>query len=214
MRRKEQLLGLADAARPRLDDSMYEEPQLHVYGIDPVDGLPRLRTPAMSQTKAPKFSPDRFVCCEDSRTFVLPDDSCGVPKGASVPESCVEWHTKDGAFVYRAQIKSFGCGSAHSPETWVTVVPVRPQCRFYKRQLIPFEDTGRNMVQRMCTAATNENNEFYSLNGQEVLACEFRDPMDKDTAFLLRQHEKKIESEQMLGEAAEAQDDFDPASLL
>lgn len=63
---------------------------------------------------------------------------------------------------------------------WFEVEPVRPQCKYYARQLMDFDgrDQEHKQVTRLCTARRTDNGEFLSLNDMRMHACELRDPCD------------------------------------
>jgi hypothetical protein len=82
------------------------------------------------------------------------------------------------------------------------VRPLRERCRYYKRQVFPFqaEDTpsvGRGMteVARNCTIRRSIGGAFLSLKNEGVYACDYRDPPDPETTkrFLDDPQRKKLD---------------------
>ena len=128
-KRQEQIHKLSDMARSRLGEAhIYHEPQLHSYGIDPEDGLPRLKVPPMSQTLAPPYSPDNFTCAGDPRLI----DEHG--------------NVYDVEHVASDELGFFVEGSTpEGVQTKIRLRVVRPPCKHYHRQLIPFEDSNKKI---------------------------------------------------------------------
>lgn len=59
----------------------------------------------------------------------------------------------------------------------IRVEPVRPQCKFLRRQMTDFQDASDNqLVERLCTARRDSESFFLSLRDQQVHACELREP--------------------------------------
>jgi len=90
---------------------------------------------------------------------------------------------------------------------------VRPQCEHYRRQLLPSpHDPERTVCIRYCTALKDENGEMFSVNDQEVLACELRSPADNLSQLRLNKFDDKIIEAQKEREAEE--EVFDPMAAL
>jgi hypothetical protein len=90
--------------------------------------------------------------------------------------------------------------------------PGRKQCRHYRRMLVPASsDVDRTVCVRLCTADRDSDGQYKSLNDQEVLACELRDPQDLFTKSLI----DKFDAELMQRQAEQKEEeDFDPIAAL
>ena len=80
-----------------------------------------------------------------------------------------------------------------TPERFVCMASTdRPQCAFYRRQLLPSADKANKVCIRYCTAVRGETGEFVDLGNSEVLACEFRSPRDPSSEQLLAEFDEEI----------------------
>lgn len=78
---------------------------------------------------------------------------------------------------------------------WVQVLPVRPACQYYARQMSDFQDDADEVfVARLCTARRDDGGEFLSLRDTAMWACDMRDPVDLTTLHKLDDFDaKKVE---------------------
>jgi hypothetical protein len=170
---------------PRLDDVFYlDNPNIEGFGVDPSDGLPRpivMTTP--EQSAAPQYHPSTFVCMADKSKFVRhPTQGLG-PKDSGL--ETIEYPPDD--------VEQASDGTYVTKSSKLRVYPVREQCSKYVRILIPWEDDKeRRKCMRLCTAQMSPDGEYYSLNDQEVLACELRTPRDPKSEALLDEFDAKV----------------------
>jgi hypothetical protein len=165
---------------PRIDNVFYpENNNLSGFGIDPSDGLPRptvMTTP--EQSSAPQHHPSTFVCMADKSKFVRHQT-----KGIGL--ETIEYPPED--------IEQVIDGTYVTKSSKLRVYPVREQCSKYVRILVPWEDDKeRRKCLRLCTAQMSPEGEYYSLNDQEVLACELRTPRDPKSEALLDEFDAKV----------------------
>ena len=98
---------------------------------------------------------------------------------------------------------------------YVAVEPLRPQCRHYARQLIPFpDDREHTMAIRLCTARRTDEGEFLDVGNQQVLACELREPVFGNEVARIDAFEAQTFEDQKKSKANEVADDFDLDAAL
>lgn len=95
------------------------------------------------------------------------------------------------------------------------VDPLRPQCRHYARQLVPFpEEHERSLAIRLCTARRTDEGEFLDLGNQQILACELRSPVFGNEAAQIDAFDARTIASQQETLAAQVADDFDLDAAL
>ncbi len=181
------------------------------YGTSPEDGLPAAVSPvSVDQSAAQPLNPDRFVCMADESVWVLDEAAC--------PDTLLDTDKPPQEWADFLVHKEVRGGKpvcfVDFPPGILYVRPRRPKCKHYVRQLLPFQgnDETYNTMHRYCTAFTDENSEFYSLNDTEMLACEMRSPRDFVSESRLREHDNKVIAAGI--RAKTDQEDFDPAAAL
>lgn len=160
--------------RDRLDYPVYQDSRRppDSVSINPEDGMPQqLPASSMEDNLAPALAVETFVCMADKSKFVKRDE-----KGYVVEEfdpSKVE-RSPDGRYWV---VTRYICPNGVERSLWREVTPIRPQCDHYVRQLLPWaDDTDHKLCTRYCAALKNEQGELFSLDNQQVLACEMRSP--------------------------------------
>jgi len=167
----------------RPDEEIYEAfPQRPMaYGMDPTDGMPRPAvSSALKDAYAPPLTPATLVCMADTSEFVRRDEWGVVthrwdPKHVErMPNGKWRARAKDATPRYPLpRWKLMRCTG------YVTVEPIRPQCRHYARQMTDFQDDPEaKFVARLCTARRNSEEGFLSVRDAQVFACELRVPSD------------------------------------
>lgn len=98
---------------------------------------------------------------------------------------------------------------------YVEVEPIRPQCRHYARQLVPFpEEKTRTLALRLCTARRTDEGEFLDVGNAQILACELRSPVYGNEAEQIDAFDARTLAEQQKSKAKEVADDFDLDAAL
>lgn len=186
-------------------------------GIDPADGLPRpIVSQAWQDAQAPELDPARFVCMADCSSFVL-RDSWGAPI-VTLARKEVE-RAPDGR--WRISLQTLGSKDVGAnvrvlgADGYCEVEPLRPQCKHYARQLVPFpEERDRTLAIRLCTARRTDEGEFLDLGNQQVLACELRFPVFGNEVEQIDAFDERTLVAQKEIKAAEVEDDFDLDAAL
>jgi hypothetical protein len=108
------------------------------------------------------------------------------------------------------------CASAYDAVGgYVEVLPIRPQCRHYARQLVPFpEERTRKLALRLCTARRTDEGEFLDVGNAQVFACELRSPVYGNEAAQLDAFDERTIADQRAAKAKEVADDFDLDAAL
>lgn len=182
---------------PSLADEQYAPNNAPVaYGMGS-DGLATVKLPAsIEDTMSRPLTPDRFVCMEDLSSFRYKygDAFISAEDVTFYPSKGVWLHTKDGS----------------------EVLPVRPKCENYVRQLMPFQgnDIHHNKCNRYCLAVKDGEGELYSLNDTEMLACEMRSPRDFVSENRLREHDTKVMAASEARIREENEEEFDVRGSL
>ena len=100
-----------------------------------------------------------------------------------------------------------------SPDRFVCMGKVgRPKCQHYRRQLLPSSTKEHVVCVRFCATIRDEQGEMTDLRDQEVLACEFRDPPDPESAALFDSYDAEIIRRQE--ERKKEEKPFDPVKAL
>jgi hypothetical protein len=106
-------------------------------------------------------------------------------------------------------------GQASVSQGYVAVEPLRPQCKHYARQLVPFpEERDRTLAIRLCTARRTDEGEFLDLGNQQVLACELRSPKYGNGASQIDAFDERTVAAQREAVQLEVADDFDLDAAL
>lgn len=201
----------ADASHPKFAEEILEayQPETELVIESPIDGLPipAHELSASAIAFAPPFTHENVVCTEDARTWVevFGDDVVGSVEAEKFVSVYGQYHLDtnhsfrpprvrydvDGDEIERktftpAQVsKHFGIywgSTGNSAEGMYPVVPVRPVCEFYKRQVFSNDSVqdpdapGHKIVFRNCTARRSIGGAFLSLRDEAIYACDYRSP--------------------------------------
>jgi hypothetical protein len=138
---------------------------------------------------------DRFVLRDDWGDVVVefkPDVVERAPNGS--------WRVKRGDFVAASSTltgpKSEALKRMHNAYgEWVEVFPVRPPCRHYLRQAMPYDKNPRHRkFFRMCSLRRSSDGAMMNVGDTAVWACEGRDPRHPPSEEMLeRFDDMKIE---------------------
>ncbi len=189
---------------PKITDALYDgfrnEPS--AIGMDPTDGLPRqVVSHPYEDAQAPPLEPGSMVCMADTSSFVVRDEWGVVAQ--QFPEEAVE-RMPNGAYRTRSDT------GLH-----LRVEPIRPQCKYYARQYVPFpEELSHRMVMRLCTARRDDEGEFLDMGNVAIYACELRSPSIGSGAELIDEADAAIMARQREKKALEVEDDFDLEQAL
>jgi hypothetical protein len=156
----------------RSDEAIYEPFNPGPLGLGMAeDGLPTIE-PSAAETHAPPLHPKTMVCIADKSSFVIRDEWGEIVR--SYPPERVQ-RSADGRYYVKVW--------------WFfrrVVEPVRPQCKFLRRQMTDFQDASNNqLVERLCTARRDSESFFLSLRDQQVHACELREPRHAESEVRL-----------------------------
>lgn len=195
-----------EAEGPRITDALYQSfpNSPPMIGVDPKDGLLRpIISQAWKDAQAPDLDPERFVCMSDCSRFVVRDEHGFVL--LEYDPSAVQRAPNGEWFVERTTGFAFW-----KRKLRLIVEPVRTQCDYYARQLVPFpEDIEHSMVARLCTARRTDEGEFLDLGNQQVLACELRSPVMGSGYEQLDAFDARTIAAQRATKDREVADDFD-----
>jgi hypothetical protein len=164
-------------------------------GMDPNDGMPVPLDGNLDESLAVPFSYETQLCVEDAREYVeLFSEEIAVSYSFDLHEKCSyeilnnsRFHT-DGRETPRRTFKPeeverrFGHPVVLVGGGLIVVRPVRPKCKFLKRQVlnsrlgIPFGQFGHQEVFRLCTARRSNGGAYMTLRDQGIYQCDFRDP--------------------------------------
>lgn len=183
-------------------------------GISPEDGMPVPVDVPMEDAFAVPFTYDTQLCVEDARVYVEifknefeqfgwrvhwdKDDERPMPQwrkgGVSVflldLDLQDQYSVDSGKENERRSFdpddvqERWGLKVAKAAEGWVPVRPVRPVCRFYKRQVLNSKfnvapgEFGSQEIFRLCTARRSNGGAFMSLKDSGIFVCDLRDPPD------------------------------------
>lgn len=186
------------------------------------DGLPNMAADHYAQGAPPPLTYDTVVCVEDDRQYVEvwyeeASDSLEVAEvlGHSIPAGVDKLVAKarprwdqDGVererrvFDPGVVVRRWGLWVAPDPddattESLVLVRPVRPVCRFYKRQVWAESGTapgepGHLDIHRNCTARRSVGGAFLGLADQAVYCCEYRQPPDERSAQMIADRDQRV----------------------
>lgn len=171
---------LDSVERDGLDYPLYQQSSAppDAIGMDPEDGMPKqIPSTAVEDSRAPALRVATFVCMADTSKFVI-RDRWGEVEQEFAPDEV--GRAPDGRYRV-AERKAHEVHRCLSELGFIEVEPIRPQCKHYVRQLVPWPDNPDvKRCQRYCSALKNEQGELLSLADQEILACEIRDPRTED----------------------------------
>lgn len=171
----------------RSDEAIYEpfNPGPLAVGMGE-DGLPTIE-PATQDTHAPPLHPKTMVCIADKSSFVQRDSRWGEILATFEPSEVKRSPSGEYYVEIDAMEKTLApelleaciAEAAKDPRSLMRFVvePVRPQCKYLRRQMTDFQDASNNqLVERLCTARRDSESFFLSLRDQQVHACELREP--------------------------------------
>lgn len=186
---------------PRVGDSIFEgfdESRPARYAVLPDDGMPMPMHDDASLALAERLPlhPSTLICMADTSAFVLRQDTWGaeiarftpaevtrMPNGAYVVPTKLAAERRGeraglGALLIALFVRILILMRIRRPESqWCEVEPVRPQCRFYRRQRFDHPaDPERKKIERLCTARTDAAGVFLSLSDDRMHGCELREP--------------------------------------
>ncbi len=91
-------------------------------------------------------------------------------------------------FVRIAYEEGYGVQSPRHNDEWIEVEPVRPECRFYVRQLLhpgSIEGAKKGIMLRACGARRDTSGAMMQLRDSGMLACGIREPRSTDAEYKL-----------------------------
>lgn len=209
-----------EAEGPRITDALVQAfpNKPTVIGTDPSDGLPRPTVShAWKDAQAPDLDIEKFVCMGDFSKFVA-RDSLGRIVAEFTPAEVTRhpvgvWTVPEALWGERF-VKDSPLPHQPFPGAYL-VQPIRPQCSYYARQLVPFpEDIEHPLIARLCTARRTDEGEFLDLGNQQMLACELRLPVFGNQREQLDAFDDRTIAAQRARKSEEVGDDFDVDAAL
>lgn len=150
------------------------------------DGLPSYTTMGdNSDAHVPALSCASLVCMEDTSSFVR-RDSYGRIQESYDPDQV---ERRPNGLYYLKVLSDFD-RAAGRPSS--KVEPVRPRCRHYVRQLVPFDGVATSRMHlRMCSGRRSTEGAFMSVGESAVWACSMREPRDLESEKLLESFDEQ-----------------------
>ncbi len=176
-------------------DEYQPGPAVYVKGAD---GLPQT-VDQTAPSDIPALSPTTLVCMGDFSTFAV-RDRWGTLIGEFLPSEVTrapngEWIVPMRLFVERIKM-SVDDKFWETASEYHAVLPIRPPCKHYVRQLGSFEYNAQHQVPyRLCAARRTTEGTFMSVRDTGIWACDMREPYDVASVKLLDDFDTKKISE-------------------
>jgi hypothetical protein len=146
----------------------------HLKRVIGADGLP-VTMPPTEKSDIPPLSPETLVCMADTRVFVR-RDMFGRIASRHDPSAVVQ--TPDGRYYLKSELP-LGQSGMIPPKP---VLPIRPACQHYVRQMTSFElNAEHSSVYRLCGGRRTTEGTFMTVRDMKVEACSMREPRDLES---------------------------------
>lgn len=153
-------------------------PGVHVTGKD---GGP-VAVDETTESDIPALSTTSLICMGDFSSFVLRDEwgeilvRCDAKNVERAPDG--RWRARTATLWQPGQVPSAQV-QALLKDSWVEVFPIRPPCKHYIRQRLPYTWNPKNREQaRLCAARRHLSGAFMNIGNSGVWACDMREPRD------------------------------------